>query len=202
MHPRHTESAGNMFMVIATGMLVISIVLGIGVFAYSHFLKSESASKAEELQAAQAGVSEETVEGFIRLRNRLTSSQTILNDHVMLSQFFDSLEEITLEGVRFSSLTVDVLEDRTAEIELTGTARNFNALAGQSAAFAAEKRIRQAIFSDITANDRGAVTFSVTAVLHPAFVRLPAGVPASWAPAAPAAETPVATTTAATTTTP
>lgn len=189
-----------MFMFLATGALVVSVVLAIGVFAYSHFLASEGESKALELQQAQAGVSEETVEGFIRLRNRLTSSGMILNDHVMLSQFFDVLEMITLEGVRFSSLSVQVLDDRSAEIELTGTARTFNALAGQSAAFAAEKRIRQAIFSDITADNTGAVSFSVTAVLNPDFVRMPAGVPASWAPAP--IETPaeaVSTTTATTT---
>ncbi len=186
-------------MVAASSLLGIAVLLAVAIFAYAHFLKSGSEQKALDLEAAQAGVSEETVDGFIRLRDRLTSSSMVLNQHVMLTQFFDSLEELTLQGVRFTSLEIVVSDDHGAEVAMTGVAKNFNALAGQSAAFAAERRIKQAIFADITADRNGVVTFGVTAKLDPSFVNIQGSVPAAWSPQSPPVPEPVAAPAATTT---
>jgi len=197
------DSGINMFLVVAFVIAGIAILMAIGVFAYAHFLRSEADQKAAELQTAEAGVDQSTVEGFLRLKDRLTSAQTILDQHIVLSQFFSVLENLTLTSVRFTSLTVTVEPDRSADIKMTGTAKDFNALAAQSAALAGEPRIKQAIFSGISADKTG-VAFSLDAKLDPsliAFTAPAAGGTAAAAPAAPSAG-PVggASTTAATTT--
>lgn len=184
MHPRHSESGGNMFMVIGLAVLGIAVLLSIGVFAYGHYLGGQEQEKANELKAAEDSVSQSTVEGFIRLRDRFTSAETVLSQHVVLSQFFDSLETLTLQGVRFDSLGIKVNLDRTATLEMSGVAKNFNALAAQSAAFAQEPRIKQAIFSDIKADERGVVSFTLNATLDPKIVELPQNIPSTWTAAA------------------
>lgn len=141
-------------------------------FLYEQYLKNASASKAAALRTAEEAINKDTVEEFIRLRDRLATTESLLDEHVALSQFFGILEDLTLESVRFSSLSLAVDEERTASVELEGGARSFNALAAQSAAFAGEKRIKRAIFSEIAVTPSGSVSFTLSAILDPRLVVL------------------------------
>lgn len=202
---RRQKSGTNLFIIIGGIVAGLAIVAAAGVFGYEWYLKGARDQKLEALTEAQRSVDIDTVEGFIRLKNRLNTAETMLNQHIMLSEFFDALESKTLQTVRFSGLTVTVAEDRSAEIQMEGVARTFNALAAQSASIAAEKRIKRAIFSDITVNENGTVGFSLNATVEPRLITsgefLP-GIPDTASPAAIPQETPVATTSAATTTQP
>jgi hypothetical protein len=172
MHPRHVEGGINMLLVVSFVIAGIVILMAVGVFAYGKFLRNTADQKAVALEDAQRKVNQDTVEGFLRLKNRLVSAENILTEHVALSQFFTVLENLTLESVRFSSLGITINPDHGADIKMTGTAKDFNALAAQSAAFAGDKRIKQAIFSGINSTKDG-VTFSVAAKLDPRLVILP-----------------------------
>lgn len=167
--------------------MLAALVASAGVFGYDKYLESVRTAKEEKLKQAEASISRDTVEEFIRLRNRFESTETLLSQHVGLSQFFDLLESMSVQRVQFDHLSIEVEDDRTATIEVTGTAANFNALAAESAAFAAEKRIRRAIFSGISTNQTGAATFTLEAELDPRIVIWTGPTDAAPAPAAPAA---------------
>lgn len=164
---RPQRSGGNIFFMISLILLAASLVGSGGIFAYERYLESARDAKDQQVRAAQERINPDTVEEFVRTRNRFTSASQILNGHVAPSQFFDTLEGLTLQSVRFDDLLFTLAEDRSAEIKVEGVARTFNALAAQSAAFASEKRIKSAIFSDITVNDDGTVGFSLVADLDP-----------------------------------
>lgn len=157
-------------MLIAVALALLSILASAGVFGYEYYLKGVKVAKAEELERAQKAVNIDTVEGYIRLKNRLSTATTLLDQHIELSEFFDVLEQRTLQNVRFNSLTIAVDDDRSAEIEMEGVARNFNALAAQSQEFATEKRIKRAIFSGIDVNENGTVSFSLNAIVDPRLI--------------------------------
>lgn len=191
---RRMESGTSAFVRLGVALLMLSLIVSGAAFGYSYYLKGVRAEKIEALKVEQSKVSDTTVEGFIRLRNRLSVAQDILNNHVMTSQLFDELENRTLADVRFSGFEYDTDPDGTITITMDGTARTFNALAAQSAAFAEEgSRIRRAIFSDISTDDKAGVSFSLTAIVDPALVAIPATVPVGWVVAAPVE--PVATST-------
>lgn len=167
---RKQKSGLNILLIGSSLLLGVGTLACAGVFGYELYLKSARDAKQAELAAAQRAVDIDTVEGFIRLRDRLSATESILNQHVELSEFFDVLESRTLQTVRFSNLQVSVNGDRSAEVEMEGVARSFNALAAQSASIAAEKRIKRAIFSGITVNDNGTVGFSLSATLDPRII--------------------------------
>lgn len=151
-------------------LLGVSVV-GAGLtFGYKTYVETVRDSRKAKLEAAEKSINPDAVEDFIRLRNRIRAASTLLDQHVVTSQFFDVLETLTLQNVRFQSLILSVGPDRTAKIEMHGVARSFNALAAESAAFAAEKRIKRAIFSNITADKNGVVSFSLRAELDPKLV--------------------------------
>lgn len=167
---RRPKSGSNLFLLISLGIAGISVLAAGGTFGYKLYLENVRTAKAAELEAAEEAINMDTVEDFIRLRNRLVSAQTLLNQHVYLSQFFDVLEANTLQTVRFNSLAISVADDRSAEITMDGVARSFNALAAQSEALATERRIKRAIFSSITVNTNGTVAFKLSAEIDPRLI--------------------------------
>ncbi|MBP7741467.1 MAG: hypothetical protein KA104_02140 [Candidatus Pacebacteria bacterium] len=207
------RSSGQRGMLYYGGLAILGVaVVGAGLtFGYKTYLESVRDARKVKLEAAEKSINPASVEDFIRLRNRISAASTLLDQHVVTSQFFDVLETLTLQNVRFQSLILSIEPDRTAKIEMHGVARSFNALAAESAAFAGEKRIKRAIFSNITADKNGVVSFSLRAELDPklttmtsASVKVPETAPniATSSPFAPASTTQAAVTQSATTTVP
>lgn len=167
---RRIRTGTNLFLLLSLFVLCIAVVATIGTFAYDRYLRHALGVKSEELARAQASVDQEQVEAFVRLRDRLTYGESLLEGHVALSQLFSVLERETLGTVRYESLNLTIAEDKSARLEIEGVARTFNALAAQSNAFAGEKYIRRAIFSGIVVNQDASVSFFLTADLDPRLV--------------------------------
>lgn len=193
----------NPINIVAPGILLISVLAAGGVYGYERYLTDKKEVAAAELLAQEQHIDQDGVREFIRLRDRLATGNKLLSEHVTLSTFFSKLEKITLQNVRFDSLTLAVAADRGAEIKMSGRARGFNALAAQSTKFSSDPLIRRAIFSGVNQNADGTVDFSVSAEIVSGLVTGGAvtAPPSSILPAATATTTPeVATTTPATST--
>ncbi len=167
---RPRTSGNNVFLIVSLIIAGLAIIASGGVYLYATYLTGVVNAKAAQISAAENNVSPNTVEQFIRLRDRLVAADTVLNQHVALSQFFALLESITIQNVNFSSLKINVLSDRSATISMSGVAHSFNALAAESTAFASQKQIKSAIFSGIQVNKDGTVSFTLNATLDPSIV--------------------------------
>lgn len=167
---RRQKSGMNLLMLIGISLFGLAVLACAAIFALEFVLTNTRDTKLQQLTQAQQAVNMTEVEEFIRLKGRLAAVTPLLDKHVRISNFFSVLEASTLTSVRFNSLNISVAEDRTAEIRLTGVARSFNALAAQSTEMSKEKRIRRAIFSDISLGEGGRVTFSLAATLDPVVV--------------------------------
>jgi hypothetical protein len=167
---RAARGGGNLFLLASMILMGLAIAGAGAVFGYQYVLESIRDKKAEELAAAEASISRATIDEFLRLHNRLNVSEELLNEHLAISQFLDVLESLTVNPVVFDSLSLEMDEQGIAEVNMKGTADTFNALAAESAAFAAEKRIKRAIFSGIGVAEKGGITFSLRAELDPALI--------------------------------
>ncbi len=196
--PESLDFVGSL-SILSYFLLALSIVAAITVFIYGRILASEHDSKTAQLDQAEAAIDTASVANFVHLRDRLSASNTLLNQHVELSNFFADLETITPLSVRFSALHFGVGQDRKALLQASGTAKNFNALAAASNAIGADGRIKDAIFSNISVTPASTVNFTLTASIDPSLLIYKA---AQAQPTVPP-EVPVAPTTeAAPTTTP
>jgi hypothetical protein len=201
--PRHRSSGENLFMSISLVILAVSLLGAGGVFGYQQYLNSVDKDKAAEVENVQKTISTSDVEEYVRSRDRVSEAKTILDQHIATSQFLALLEKLTIQNVYFDSLHLTLNDDRSAKIVLTGTARNFNALAAQSSVFSAERELKGTVFSDITTLKNGLVSFSVTTSLDADFLVMEvptAGAPLPSLPVATstpltATSTPVATST-------
>jgi len=158
------------FAVFSYIILGIVFVIALGVFLYGRVLANELSAKDAALAKATASIDPSTVEGFVRLRDRLNQSETLLNKHVAFSNFFALLQTLLPTSVRFSTLHLSITPSGVSKVEGTGIARNFNALAAVSTAFASDGRIKDAIFSKISINKDNTVSFGLSAALDPKLV--------------------------------
>lgn len=194
--PRPRSGGPDFFLLGASAFFVLVLLIAGGTFGYQKYLESSRDSKEATVAQEEKGIDQGTVAGFVALSNRLAAANVILANHITTSTFFDLLEGITLQNVSITSLSIAVADDRTATLSLAGTAKSFNALAAQSAAFAQQPLIKHAIFSGLDAAKDGTVDFTVIANLDPKLVMQSA----TPVPAAAATTTPsVGTTTASTT---
>lgn len=158
------------FGFLAYAVLGVVFLLALGVFFYGRILAADKASKDEELLAKVQAIDPKTIEIFVRLRDRLTSSATLLSNHVAFSGFFSSLEKILPTTVRFTTLHLSLDAAGSSKVDGAGIAKNFNTLAAASTALAADGRIKDAIFSNINVNKDSSVSFSLAATLDPAII--------------------------------
>ena len=168
---RKSISGFNPFLVVSYFILGIWVVIAGLVFAYQFYLSRVAEQKSEELRTAQNNIDRATVSEFIRLRDRFTTAKDLLNKHHVPSHFFDELENITIQNVRFTSLKLTIKDTGMATVQMQGVARNFNALAAQSTAFAKDKNFKRAIFSGFTLDSKdNSVTFQVNADVDPSLM--------------------------------
>lgn len=161
-------------------VLGIVFALALGVFFYGRILASSQSAKDAALARAEATIDPVTVANFVRLRDRLDSGTLLLANHSAPSGFFALIETLLPATVRFTSLHLALDEAKAVKLEGSGVAKSFNALAVASTAFAADGRIKDAIFSNIVVTARdGSVLFTLAATLDPALV--------AFSPSAPVA---------------
>ena len=149
----------------AYAVLGIVFLMALGVFFYGRILAADQTSKYKKLTVAEAEIDAKTVESFVRLRNLLSSVETLLEGHVAFSGFFSSLEKILPATVRFTALHLSIGKNGMSKVEGEGVAKSFNALASASTAFAGDGRIKDAIFSKINIKEDNSVSFSLFATL-------------------------------------
>lgn len=163
---RFRTPAGGIFSALAYGLLGIAALLAIGVFLYGRILAGEQAAEDAALAKAQSAIDPATVASFARLRDRLVSGEKLLDSHAAPSNFLALLSTIMPANVRFSVLNLRLDDTGAMQLDGTGMAKNFNALAAASGAFAAAGRIKNAIFSHIIVSSRdNTVSFSLSATI-------------------------------------
>lgn len=161
----------NTFSFISYIILCIVFVLAIGVFLYGQFLSANRASKDAVLAQAEASINPATVEGFMRLRDRLASGKILLESHTAFSTFFAELGTFMPSAIRFTLLHISVDDQGAIKLEGSGVAQNFNTLASASLSFGQNGHIKDAIFSNIAVNPKdNSVSFTLVATLDPKLV--------------------------------
>ncbi len=183
------------FGFLAYFILFIVVAMAIGVFVYGTILTSTLESKDTELATANENTNKPQAESFVRLNDRLNSSQALLDKHVAFSSFFTTLGNLLPLTIRFSSMHLGIADGTKITLEGTGTAKSFNALAAASFDFAADGRIKDAIFSHIVVNKDNSVSFSLSAVIDPKLTTFTAAMLTAAPVQAPPASSATSTTT-------
>lgn len=151
---------------LAVLLLVTAVVSVIGVYLYKARLASVVNSKIESINLAEKAFEPTVILELRQLDIRLRAASELLENHVAVVDFFESLGETTLPDVQYSGINIDFSQAVPA-VSTTGEARGYLAIAQQSDLFSENRYIENAIFSNFTRTDTGRITFSLSFTINP-----------------------------------
>lgn len=183
--PARAKGGGlnDLFLLCGIVLLVASGALAAGVFLYAQFLQSQSASKVQQLQRAEAAFEPSLVEQITRLDDRMHAADTILGMHIAPTAFFSALDQATLQTVSFDTLKFDAPDPQHITLTMQGVAQSVNSIALQAELFSKNGVITNPIFSNIARQSDG-VHFNLTAAVNPAALNYESYISAAGAAAA------------------
>ena len=154
------------FLVVVGVIILILSLLGWG-WAY---LRVQNLAESKAFYAAELEKSKKAFEpGYLReleeLDFKLKAANSLLDEHISLSQFFASLENETLIKVRYSSLSISESGSKYF-VKLKGEAVSYEAIALQADAFSANPAYSNAVFSSLALRDDTKVDFSLDFILN------------------------------------
>ena len=178
-------------------IFAISVILAAGVFGYKLYLKYSIDRMGTDLETARASLEPDVIRELTNLDNRIIAAQELIEGHQILSPLFEFLGTSTPRTVRFSEFNYSVAEGGI-DLSLRGEARGYAALALQADIFSRSQYFKSPVFSDLSLNERGDVSFSFRATVDPSAVSYRRKVEVLNIVPAPVTGTTVATGTSAT----
>jgi hypothetical protein len=169
--PINVKHPVNLISVICTLIFVAAVLATGGMFAYERYLTGKISQMDSQLVAAKSSIQSDLINQFVRLDNRLTTSNALLRNHVATSILFGALQDQTVKNIQFKDFGYTTEESGgTIAVVLHGQATSYNAIALQDGIFAQDKYIQDPVFSDMDLDEKGNVIFSFKANIDPQFV--------------------------------
>jgi len=168
--PHRYDSGGglnDLFALVSVVLFVASGALAAGSFLYLQYVTSQSTSKVNQIQSAQAAFDPSLIQQLTRLDSRMNSAETLLSGHIAPTALFAALDATTLSTVSFSDLDFKATDPQGITLHMSGVARDINSVALQADIFSKSGVITSPIFSGIDQQTDG-VHFTVTALVNPA----------------------------------
>lgn len=168
---RKKKGGPGLLTLAALIILLTAITVGVGEFLYKQVLMGSISSKTATLERARGAFEPSLIQELIRLDKRISSAQTILNEHIAPSILFETLDQLTLKSVRFRDFSYTRIGKDKISIAMEGNARNFAGIALQADVFGKNRLIKEPIFSNLNLDKEGDVIFDLVAFIDPVQIR-------------------------------
>lgn len=150
-------------------VFVFAVAVSLGMFAYNFYLTSSIAKMGNDLSAARTTLDPESIIELTRLDSRLNLTKGLLAKHTVMSPLFDFLEASTLQSVRFTDFSY-ADTDKGIALNMKGSASGYSDIALQADVLSKSKYIKNPVFSNLSLDENGSVTFTFSALLDPSIV--------------------------------
>jgi hypothetical protein len=148
--------------------LVIFICMGLaagGVYFWKITLQKQLDSSATDLAEQEKAFDKSFIAAAVRLNNRIEISKNLLNKHMAVTSLLDTIGKNTLQAVQFNDFVFSTNQlggTSVLRVTMKGVARDYTALAAQSAEIAKVVAFKDPIFSEFTLTQEGRVSFALT----------------------------------------
>ncbi len=170
---RTTPGRGVGFLFIISILIFIAVVIAYGaVYAYKGNLAKTLASKESSLTLARDRFEPERISELKTLDKRMRAANEILSNHIVASPIFKELEKITMKNIRYTDFNFGSTNEGETKIaiKLKGEAVGYRAVAMQADLFSKDKNFVDPVFSNLSLDGKGHVTFDVDFSVDPSFV--------------------------------
>jgi hypothetical protein len=169
---RHV-SGSNIFFLISFLIFIVTGVLSGFVYLWDKQTDIKITQVNKDLNSVRNAFDQNTVKEFVRLNDKINTSDFLLKQHVAPSVLFGIIGDSTLKNVRFTNFTYANTGGDKVSVSMSGEAISYETVSLQASAFAnPELRnvFRNSIFSDPSLAADGKATFTYTAGIDPTLI--------------------------------
>ena len=153
------RKSSSILTLIAFVIFISTIIIAVVTFLYKVKLESDIQNQSETLKIAGESLDQEFISKAVRLSERISGVQNLLDNHLSPSQVFYLLEDWTITTLRFNSLNFSLNEDGQLDLSGSGVASGFESIIQQSDKYGESNYLRNIIFSGLQSNAEGLVSF-------------------------------------------
>lgn len=162
--PALAKSGRSGFNVLATIVFVLVLLATGGVFFYKMTINKAIASLTEEIAVAEAAADKAKIDELANFDKRLKSIDSILSQHVAVSEYLKLLSDNTLKNLSFSEFQFSTAgKNLPIKASFKGTAPSYAAIAQEESILLANPHALSLRFANFSLAKNGAVNFSLEA---------------------------------------
>ncbi|MEK7095329.1 MAG: hypothetical protein AAB917_01585 [Patescibacteria group bacterium] len=174
-----SSSGVSIFMVLAVIIFVVSLAGAGFTFVWKDLLMDQQAEYQLDLKEREKRFGIADIERLKKKDLKIDFAIKILSNHLSVSEIFDIIAGLTIDGVHFSSLDYvgpDITNgqnDQFAKITMKGLANSFSSIAwqsdvfGRSQKYGTNKILKDPVLSDLSVDLAGNVGFVFSANINP-----------------------------------
>lgn len=151
-------------------LAVAAVIVYGGLFVYQSVLNNQIDGLAVSLDRAKGAFETNLISELQIMDARLSTGGMLLKRHGALSPLFALLEENTVQTLRYKSFSLKTENDGASSVVLRGEADDYASIALQSDIFSQNKYLKDYIFSNLTLNQDGRISFDFSAKINSALL--------------------------------
>lgn len=156
-----SKQSTNIFLFITLFIFLFSVALFFILYFYSSYLNNKIKEVDKSLKSSDSTSQATTLVALQKLESRLTSANSILDSHITISPIFKILQGIIIKNVTFNDFSYSLDEKGNTLVKMSGEAKSYRDLAIQSDLFSQDKNLKNPIFSNLSLNPKGNITFNL-----------------------------------------
>lgn len=163
-----TSEPVSIFSFIAIVLLVGSIVSAGGLYLYKNYLLNQKSISEQSLIAARDSFEPKTIKTLELFDTRTNISKQLLANHMVMTPFFDTLASLTVPSIQYTKFSIDA-SDKGTSVVMSGIARDYQYIALQAQTFNSAQGFyfKNVVFSELTKDKKGGVSFKVSFDVDP-----------------------------------
>jgi hypothetical protein len=168
--PYRSKLPRSLFLVLSIFLLVITILASVGLFLYKSNLIKQRDSLSLSLAEIRDSFEKDTVDELLTFNKRTDLAKRILDNHIIISPFFNLLGELTIPSVQYTSFKNENTKGNVV-IEMKGIARDYRSIALQAEIFNSPKAsvLNDVLFFNLVKDKNNNVTFDLRFNIKPSF---------------------------------
>lgn len=158
----------NFFSLIATFLLIFSILISAGLYVYKIYLTKQEETLSASLAKTRDSFEKDTIDELELFDRRTQSAESILSNHIVLSPMFALLGDITIPSIQYTSFEQQTT-DQGFVVNIKGVALDYRSIALQADMFNSVKgrSFKNVLFSDLIKDKSNNISFNLNFNVEP-----------------------------------
>ena len=165
--------ASSSFLNIVTMFIFLAVLISTAIlFLYYKSIERNISQMQNDLVLSKERFNPAQIQSFQVLDKRLKSSTDILNQHIVITPIFQTLQELTMKSIQYTKFdyTLGTPEQPDILVKMSGVANDYRSVALQSELYAKNKNLIDPVFTKLSLDDSGKVMFDLDFSVDPKFL--------------------------------